>query len=516
MPVVKKSYYDRAAMSVHVPPHPAARAGQPAPHTPRHVRVAIVGAGFSGLGLAIRLKQHGIDSFVLLERADDIGGTWRDNIYPGCACDVPANLYSFSFAPNPQWSHIYARQPEIWTYLRRCVRRFGLQDHIHFGHEVRNASWDDEQGQWRIDTTGGELTADILALGNGPLSEPALPAIPGLERFGGTVFHSAQWDHGHDLSGERVAVIGTGASAIQFVPQIQPRVGHLSLFQRTPPWIIPRGDRCLSEREKLLYRALPIAQYLERAKIYWRNELTVVGLVYQPDKMKAAEKLAQRHLEAQVADPELRAKLTPTYRLGCKRILLSDDFYPALTRDNVELVTERIREVRAGSIVTEDGAEHAVDTIILATGFHVTDNPSYRRLHGRDGRSLAEVWSSGPQAYLGTTVAGFPNLFLLSGPNTNLGHNSIIFMIECQVNYIVRCIRELARAGLRWLDVRREAMTRFNAVLGRRLDATVWAGGCTSWYKTSSGKITNNWPGFSVDYWRRTRRPNFADFVRRR
>ncbi len=471
-----------------------------------HVRVAIVGAGFSGLGLAICLKQKGIEDFVVLERANAVGGTWRDNTYPGCACDVPANLYSFSFAPNPQWSRIYAPQPEIGAYLRRCVARFGLDPHLRCGHEVLDAAWDEACGRWRITTSAGELSAEILAVGAGPLSEPALPSIPGLDHFAGTMFHSTRWDHGHDLTGKRIAVIGTGASAIQFVPHIQPRAGRLFLFQRTPPWIIPRGDRAISARERALFRALPLVQRLARARIYWRLELMALGLVYRPDMMESGEQLARRHLEAQVPDPALRARLTPTYRMGCKRILLSDDFYPALQRDNVELVTERIREIRPESVVTEDGTERAVDTLILATGFHVTDSPMAGRVRGREGRVLADAWSTGPQAYLGTTVAGFPNLFLLIGPNTGLGHTSMIYMIESQLSYILDCLRVMERRRLRSVEVQPLRQDAFNNAVQRRMRRTVWTSGCASWYLDAKGHNTTLWPGFTWEYRLRTRR----------
>jgi len=472
----------------------------------RHVRVAIVGAGFSGLGMAIKLKQAGLDDFVVLERGDDVGGTWRDNTYPGAACDVPSHLYSFSFAPNPHWSRTYSPQREIRDYLRRAADRFGVRPHIRWGHEMCDASWDAAAQQWRITTARGQFAARVLVLGNGPLAEPSIPAIPGLDRFAGTLFHSARWDHGHDLTGQRVAVIGTGASAIQFVPQIAPSVGRLALFQRTPPWIVPRLDRPISGRRRTLFRAAPIAQRARRTAIYWQRELGALALVYRPPMMKAAEKIARAHLEAQVADPALRAKLTPSYTMGCKRILLSDDFYPALTRDNVEVVTDHIREVRAQSIVTEDGVERPIDTIILATGFHVTDNPIYQRVHGRDGRALTDVWREGPSAYLGAAVAGFPNLFIMIGPNTGLGHTSMVFMIESQLAYILDCLRVMDRRGLGTVDVRPDAQDAYNGELQRRMRRTVWASGCASWYLAANGRNTTLWPGFTWEYRLRTRR----------
>lgn len=479
---------------------------------PQHVRVAIVGAGFSGLGLAIRLKQQGMHDFVVLERAGDVGGTWRDNTYPGCACDVQSHLYSFSFAPNPHWSHQYSPQWEILEYLRDCARRFGITPHICWNAEVRNASWDEDAGQWQITTSQGRLTAQILALGNGPLSEPAIPSLPGLDRFAGTVFHSARWEHDHDLTGERVAVIGTGASSIQFVPQIQPQVGRLTLFQRTPAWILPRLDHPISARRRALFRALPIAQRLARTAIYMQRELLVPGFLNRNRLLQRAEVLARRHLERQIADPALRAKLTPHYRMGCKRILLSDDFYPALTQDNVELVTERIQEVRPGSIVTEDGTEREIDTIILATGFHVTDMPAARYISGRGDQMLSDAWRDGPRAYLGTTIAGFPNLFLLIGPNTGLGHSSMVFMIESQLAYILGCLRLMERNDVQAVAVRRDVQASFNAEMQRRMQGTVWTSGCVSWYLDATHHNSTLWPGFTWEYRRRTRRFDRANY----
>jgi cation diffusion facilitator CzcD-associated flavoprotein CzcO len=471
-----------------------------------HVRVAIVGSGFSGLGMAIRLKQRGMQDFVVLERGDDVGGTWHDNTYPGCACDVPAHLYSFSFALNPGWSHIYARQPEIWDYLRACAQHYGVLPHIHFKCVVLDVAWDEDERLWRVATPDGELTAELLVLGNGPLSEPALPALPGLERFEGTVFHSAQWNGEHDLSGERVAVIGTGASSVQLVPHIQPLVDQLVLFQRTPPWILPRRDHAISPGRQAFYRALPLAQRLVRDAIYWQHEIAVLGFVYRPRLMQRVEGLAQRYLASQIADPALREKLTPSYRMGCKRILLSDDFYPALTEPNVELVTESVREVRARSIVAGDGIERNVDTIILATGFRATDMPLAAHVRGRGGRTLAEAWRDGPEAYLGTTVAGFPNLFMLIGPNTGLGHTSMVYMIESQLRYVQDCLRVMDRWGLRAVEVRAEAQASFNEELQRRMRGSVWVSGCKSWYLDAGGRNSTLWPGFTWTFRRRTRR----------
>jgi cation diffusion facilitator CzcD-associated flavoprotein CzcO len=469
--------------------------------------IAILGSGFAGLGLAIRLKQEGIDDFVVLERADDVGGTWRDNTYPGCQCDIPSHLYSFSFAPNPNWSRLFPPQPEIWDYLRDCAERFGVRPHIRFEHDVTGAAWDEQQGLWRVETSQGEITARVVVSGQGGLSEPSLPDIPGIETFAGTVFHSARWNHEHDLRGERIAVIGTGASSIQFVPYIQPEAGRLTLFQRTPPWIMPHPDRPIRGWEKRLFKRLPVAQKLFRAGIYAFFESRVLPFTKKPDLMKAGERIAKKHMAEQIPDdPQLRAKLTPGYRMGCKRILMSNTYYRALAQPNADVVTEPIAEIREHSIVTADGAEHEVDTIILGTGFYVTDLPMAAWLRGRDDRSMADVFAGSPQAYLGTTVAGFPNLFLMTGPNTGLGHNSIVYMLESQFTYVIDALRTMRARGAGVLEVRPDAQERFNAAVQRQMKGTVWTtGGCASWYIDRNGLNTTLWPGWTWDYRRRTR-----------
>ena len=471
----------------------------------RHYRVAILGTGFSGLGMAIRLKQCGEHNFVVIEKAADLGGTWRDNTYPGCACDIPSHLYSFSFALNPDWSHLYAPSREIWDYLRRCSRRFGILPHICWNSELQEAYWSEDNQSWHITTSQGRLTADVLILGNGPLSEPSFPSIPGIESFEGTRFHSAQWNHNYDLTGKRVAVIGTGASAVQFVPLIQPLVANLFLFQRTPPWILPRGDRPIPAWHHTIFRLLPIAQRMVRARIYLRQELVALALIHRPAMLEAAMKLAQHHLEKQVPEAELRAKLTPNYLLGCKRILLSDDFYPAVSQSTVEVITERIRQVRAKSIVTVDGKEYEIDSIICGTGFHVTDAQLPLRIRGRGGVTLANTWHDGSRAYLGTTVAQFPNLFLLIGPNTGLGHNSMIYMIESQISYILDCLHMMDRRKVHAVEVLSEIQEAFISEMEQRMPGTVWASGCTSWYLDTRGQNTTLWPGFTFEFRRRTR-----------
>ncbi|HEV2034167.1 MAG TPA: NAD(P)/FAD-dependent oxidoreductase [Candidatus Dormibacteraeota bacterium] len=471
-----------------------------------HHRVAIIGSGFSGLGMAVRLKQAGIHDFVILERAADLGGTWRDNTYPGCQCDVESNLYSYSFAPNPTWSRTYSPQAEIWDYLRLCAEKFELGPHLRYRHEVHSARWDHESARWQVESSGGQFSADVLVVAVGPLSEPSLPAIEGLGGFRGPHFHSAAWDHDIDLTGKRVAVVGTGASAIQLVPRIQPQVARLYLFQRTPPWVLPHRDREVRGIARTLYRTVPGLQRLVRSSVYWTRELFVIPLMkVRPNS--APEQFARRHLEKQVADPGLRARLTPRYAVGCKRILISNEYYPAIQRANVELVTDDIREIRGRSIVTADGAEREVDVIVLATGFRVTEMPFARRVSGRDGKNLADQWSGSPAAYRGTAVAGFPNLFLLLGPNTGLGHTSVLVMLEAQLRYVMSCLGHLEHSGMAAIEVRPEAQEAFNADVQSRLRDTVWnSGGCRSWYLTPAGKNTTIWPGMTWPYVRLLRR----------
>jgi cation diffusion facilitator CzcD-associated flavoprotein CzcO len=469
----------------------------------REVRVAIVGSGFSGLGMAIALRRQGEHDFVVLERAGDVGGTWRDNTYPGCACDVPSHLYSFSFEPNPRWTRSFSPQQEIWDYLRHCARKYGVLPHVRFNHEVRK--------RWIVETSGGTYVAQVLVAATGALSEPSMPALPGLDSFKGTVFHSARWNHDHDLRGRRVAVIGTGASAIQFVPRIQPQVAHLDVYQRTPAWIMPHPDRPLRPWERRVYAMLPALQLLMRGGIYWARETFVIGFLR--NRMRLADRIARRHLAEQVPDPALRAKLTPDYTIGCKRILISDEFYPALQQPNVELITAGIREVREHSIVGDDGVERDVDTIIFGTGFHVTDMPIASRIRGRDGAQLADAWQGSPQALLGAAITGFPNFFLMLGPNTGLGHTSQIVMIEGQIQYIAGALRTMQSRGATVLEARPEAQATFNDEVQRRLQPTVWnTGGCRSWYLDRNGRNSTLWPGSTWSFRTRTRRFDPAAF----
>ena len=472
------------------------------------IDIAIIGSGFSGLGTAIRLKQEGVEDFIVLERAEDLGGTWHANTYPGCACDVPSHLYSFSFAPNPSWTRTYSEQPEIHDYLRRCADRFGIRPHIRFGHGLEGARWNGESKRWDLETEGGPFSARVLIAGTGPLFEPKLPDLPGLDGFEGVTFHSARWNHDHDLRGERVASIGTGASAIQLVPEIQPEVERLYVIQRTPPWVFPHSSRATTRFERRLYGLLPAAQRLVRGAIYASREIAVLGFVKNPRLMGIAERISRSHMRKQISDPELLGKVTPDYTIGCKRILPSNKWYPALAEPNVELVTSGIKEVRPRSIVTEDGVERQVDTIIFSTGFQVTEMPVGKFVRDAEGRSLDDVWKGSPRAHLGTTVAGFPNFFLLLGPNTGLGHSSMVYMIESQIAHVMQALRTMRERGADTVEVRPDAEERFNEDIEQRLEGTVWNTGCASWYMDRNGRNATLWPDWT---WRFRRRASSFD-----
>lgn len=469
----------------------------------RRARIVIIGGGFSGIGMAVRLRQQGITDFVILERASAIGGTWRDNSYPGCACDVQSVLYSFSFAPNPDWSRTYSQQPEIWAYLQRCVRDFDVGRHIVFDANVTSAAWDDDAQQWTVTTTEQRWLADVVVMASGPLSDPVMPSIDGLELFAGTTFHSSRWDHACDLRGKRVAVIGTGASAIQFVPKIQPVVGRLDLFQRTPPWVLPRKDKAIPEWRRALYRTIPLVQRAERAMVYAGRE----ALHFPFRHMSAAgivEWEAKRHLRRQISDPALRARLVPSYRIGCKRILVSDDYYPSLQQPNVSVVTDAITSIVPAGVVTADGLTHAADVIILGTGFRATDPPLASVVVGRDGRSLADAWRGSPQAYMGTSHVGFPNFFFLLGPNTALGHSSVMLMVEAQIDHALSVLQLMEARGAGAVEPDADAQRRYVAAIDVRLAATTWnSGGCRSWYLDVTGRNSTLWPD-GVGAFRRT------------
>jgi cation diffusion facilitator CzcD-associated flavoprotein CzcO len=467
--------------------------------------ILIAGAGFSGIGMGIALKKAGIESFLVLERASDVGGTWRENIYPGCACDIPSMLYSFSFERNDDWTRLFPPQEEIWDYLRRCSVKYGVQPHIRFETELQDARYDEGTGTWAVRTQHGTLRSRVLVSAMGPLDKPNVPEIAGLERFAGATFHSSRWDRGFDLRGKNVAVIGTGASSIQFVPQIAPIVRQLTLFQRTPPWIVPKPDAPVSPLQRMLRRFPPYA-WAVRTFIYWFLEVRAYGFTVDPKLLGFFEQTALRHLERQVPDPVLRAKLMPDYRMGCKRVLLADDYYPTLQRENVELVTTPIRELREGAIVTEDGAVRPIDALIFGTGFRATDAIAPVKMYGRGGVELGEAWQRGAEAYLGISVAGFPNLYFLIGPNTGLGHNSMILMIEAQIRYVMSALEYMRRKQVAVLAVRADVQRDFNERLQEQMKHTVWLTGCKSWYLDKDGRNTTLWPSFTFAYRFLTRR----------
>ncbi|MGY0501317.1 flavin-containing monooxygenase [Nocardia sp. FBN12] len=473
----------------------------------RHVTTVIVGSGFAGLGLAIRLRQQGREDFLVLERGSEVGGTWRDNTYPGAACDVPSHLYSYSFAPNPDWTRSFSKQGEIQSYIKSVAERYDVLDRHVFDCDVQSVRWNEATAQWDIRTTKGEFTADTVVSAVGALCEPSLPDIKGINGFEGEIFHSARWNHDADLTGKRVAVIGTGASSIQIVPAIASKVATLDVYQRTAPWLLPRMDRPYLLPERLAFKHLPVVQRLSRAAIYAARETQVVGLTRFPALMKAFEAISRAKLQIEIRDSELRKKVTPNYRIGCKRMLISNDYYPALDRDNVDVVTDGIAEVKAGSIVTKDGTEREIDALIVATGFHVTDSPTYNSIVGRDGRTLTEVFDQiGQQAYKGSAIANFPNMFFLVGPNVGLGHTSMVYMIESQINYVSDALATIDKQGLRTVEVREDVQHAYNADLQEKLGKTVWnTGGCASWYLDKHGNNTTLWPDFTFEFRRLTR-----------
>jgi cation diffusion facilitator CzcD-associated flavoprotein CzcO len=487
---------------------------------PAHVPIAIVGSGFAGLGTAIALAHEGYGpgDVLILERRSDVGGTWYDNSYPGCRCDVPSNLYSFSFAPNPNWTETFSSQPEIERYLQSIARRYGVLDRIAFEADLESARWDADRSVWAIETARGSLTADVLISGGGGLSAPSIPTLTGIESFSGTSFHSAQWNHGHDLTGRRVAIIGTGASTIQFLPHVQKWAGHVTLFQRTPPWVFPHRNRPTRGFERLAFRMLPWTQRFSRARNYWTGELLLgTMLIRNSAKLHRLEGLARRYLARQVADPELRDKLTPTYTAGCKRLLQSNDYYPALQRPNVSVETEKIIEVVPSGVVTADGVVHEVDTIIYGTGFRTTDNPMAQRVVGADGRTLKEHWSAsgfGMSAYCGATIPGFPNFFMLAGPNTGIGHTSLVIMIEAQVAHVTGALEALRQRGAAVVEVRPEVARGWAAEIQAKAAPTVWnSGGCSSWYLDEAGRNTTLWPDYTFRFVRRTREFDPDDYL---
>jgi cation diffusion facilitator CzcD-associated flavoprotein CzcO len=473
---------------------------------PRHGGVTVIGAGFGGICMGIKLRRAGIP-FTILEKGDRVGGVWRDNSYPGAACDIPSHLYSYSFEPSHDWSRKYGTQPEIQSYLDHCAHKYGVMQHIRFGEEVRRADFDAAAGQWTVTLAGGdEVVSPFLVAATGQLSLPADPKFEGLESFDGQVFHSARWNHDYDLRGKRVAVIGTGASAIQFVPQIARRAAQLHIFQRSAPYVLPKPDRPYTRLEKYLYRHFPAMLAASRTRQYVYHEARVLPLT-KGIGVKAVEKAWERYFHSQVPHQRLRELLRPDYPIGCKRVLISNDWYPALMRQDVEVIPAGLGEVKRNSVVAVDLSERTVDAIIFGTGFSTTEFLAPMTIVGTGGRELHEVWRErgGAEAFKGVAVHGFPNLFLLYGPNTNLGHNSIVYMLESQADYVLEALRYAVTHGARWLDVREEAHREFNDELQNQLKKTVWQAGCDSWYVTEAGKNTNNWPSFTFDYRRQTR-----------
>ncbi len=468
-------------------------------------KIAILGAGLGGIGMALRLKAAGETSFILLEKADRVGGTWRDNTYPGAGCDVQSHLYWFSFDDQPDWTRVYSLQPEIQANIERMVERHGLMPHIRFHAEIEDVRWDDAEALWRLRTTAGdEVIVRSVITAWGQLSRPSFQGIEGVDSFAGPSFHSARWQHDVALEGKRVAAIGNGPSAAQFIPEIAQEAGRLIVFQRSPNYVVPRLDRAYEEEERRLFVAEP-ERLLASRDFFYQDHETWHGAMRQATETAAGfTAVARAHLESQVADPALRERLWPDYPIGCKRIIISDDFYPALTRTNVDLVTERIQRIEPKGVRTADGTLHEVDVIVYGTGFETHSFLGSINVTGRGGRTLHEAWRNGPEAYYGMAIAGFPNLFMLYGPNTNLGHNSILTMLECQYDYILQALQAMDEREARALDLRPEVMAQFNRQLQDDLRESSWAGSCTSWYKTADGRVTNNWSGTVEEYKART------------
>jgi cation diffusion facilitator CzcD-associated flavoprotein CzcO len=479
----------------------------------RAISVGIVGAGFGGVGMGIRLRQEGIEDFTIFERGETVGGVWRANTYPGAACDVPSHLYSFSFAHGSNWSRRYAPQPEILDYMEEITDRFGIRPHIRFETEAIEARFDAGAGSWSVKTDNGETHQfDVLVTACGQLTRPATPHVEGLDDFAGKVFHSAEWDHGHDLTGERVAVFGTGASAIQFVPRVAELAGELTIYQRSAPWIVPKLDRTYPEWERRVFERFPARVAASRLGLFTFFEVGTYGFTGRHWVIRPLATLADAYRNRELPDPELRRLATPDYEIGCKRILFSNEWYSTLRRENVELLGGSAERVTESGVVGPDGVERPTDTIIWGTGFETTRFTSPLDVYGPEGREIGEVWGDRPEAFLGITVAGFPNLFILYGPNTNHGSGSGPYALECGFNYILDAIGRLRRDGLRWIDLKPETQARWREELERRNAKTIWVnGGCSSWY-VHNGHNTNNWPGSWLELRRRTRRIDPADY----
>ncbi|PXX60196.1 cation diffusion facilitator CzcD-associated flavoprotein CzcO [Nocardia tenerifensis] len=476
--------------------------------------VAIIGGGFAGIGAAIRLKQKGIDGFAIFERGDAIGGTWRDNTYPGAACDIPSRLYSYSFAPNPDWSHTYSGSDEILGYIEAMAAEFGLGPHFRFEHNVSGIVFDEDAGQWEITIDGREtVRARAVVLASGPLANASFPDMRGIAEYAGHKIHSARWDHDYDFTGKKVAVVGTGASAVQIIPKLVDQAASVKVFQRTPGWVLPRVNRRTNPVTKELYRRVPAAEQLARQAWFYGHESVALGVVWNTPLTRVVELVGRAQLRRQVKDPWLRRQLTPDFRAGCKRLLMTDDYYPALQRDNCKLITWPIATLSERGIRTAEGVEHQVDCIVFATGFDVSKTGTPIPVTGRDGRVLAEEWSRGAYAYKSVAVSGYPNLFLTFGPNSGPGHNSALVYMEAQIDYLVSAIGTILEQDLRVLDVRKERQDRYNAGMQRRLTATTWNSGCRSWYLTEDGFNATMYPGFATQYVNQLRTVDLADYT---
>lgn len=486
--------------------------------TVQRVETVIVGAGFGGLCMAIKLKQAGSTDFVILEKGADVGGTWRDNTYPGAACDVQSHLYSYSFEGNPEWSMRYPGWKEIQDYIHETTDKYQIRPYIHYDSEVTAAEFNEKVGRWLVTLSDGtQINAKYFVMATGPLHVPSVPDIPGLKNFKGKTFHSSQWDHNYDLRGKNIVSIGTGGSAIQYLPEIAPQVKTLSVFQRTAAWVLPRDVRSYSDLDKMLFRKFPLIRKLHRLRLYATNEARVFPIIHAR-LAKGIQLVAKTFLNLQIKDKKLRKQLTPDYVIGCKRILISNKYFPMFNRDNVDLITDGIKEIREHSVVDSLGKEHPADAIIFGTGF-VTDPRIYMKdfkLTGLPGRDLQEDWKNGAEAFYGISVNGYPNMFQLVGPNTGLGHNSIIYMIENQVNYIVKCMKQMKQKGAAYMDLKANVQTSFNIDVQQRQVGTVWASGCQSWYQQADGRNVVIWPGTTWRYHQELKHMDFAvyDWVR--
>lgn len=475
------------------------------PTSTHYLDVAVVGAGFGGIGLGIKLKQAGIDNFTIFEQASDVGGVWRDNVYPGAACDVPSHLYSFSFEPNPEWRSVFGGQEEIYTYLQGCTKKYGLHKKIQYGTTISDAKFDEIDGLWTLtDVSGRCYKARTCVMAVGALNVPSKPAFKGMNEFSGKVMHTAEWDKRYDLIEQKVAVIGTGASAIQVVPKIQPRVKTLTLFQRTPPWVLPKFNRKIAATESMLYKNVPFLQSIYRKAQYAIFESFYPMFLWDTPASRVLDAAGRACINAQIKDPELRRKVTPNYRLGCKRVLLASDYYPALTKENVDVVASGVKEINAKGIVDSEGKQHDVDAIVLATGFKVPTAGAPFPITGKGGRSLGNDWKSLSEGYKGIAVSGYPNLLFIMGPNTGPGNTSVIFFIEAQLNYITKYIKALDKNSLRYMDLQSKVQTAFNKKIQKKMENTAWTSGCQSWYLTDDGKNSTLWPSFSMDYYLQT------------